>query len=160
MLIAVIAAACMIVTDVLATLEPLAQTKNRARTAGVLDAITWYFSLYTTGASDRFPFEAVGQGSDVGPTRGRARAASTSRRPNLGRCPASWWHTGRRSASSASVATAGTHARASVEEPRAPGAGTPQRVPPAPSTGEQPVGAATKSRQARDIHCWPPSLAS
>ena len=50
-LVAVIAAACMAVTDVLFTCMTLAQASGRGWIAGVLDAAGWYVGIVTTTIS-------------------------------------------------------------------------------------------------------------
>jgi hypothetical protein len=50
-LIALIAAACMVLTDILATTMTLAETRGHGWIAGFLDMAAWYVSIATTSIS-------------------------------------------------------------------------------------------------------------
>lgn len=51
MKIALLAALCMIVTDVVATIMVQAEAANRGWLAGAMDTVGWYFSIGTTAIS-------------------------------------------------------------------------------------------------------------
>jgi len=49
--VAVLAALCMVVQDVVATIMVMAEAANRGWLAGVMDTVGWYFSITTTSIS-------------------------------------------------------------------------------------------------------------
>jgi hypothetical protein len=51
LLIALLAAGCMLVTDIVATAMVMFEAANRGWAAGALDCLGWYFSIATTAIS-------------------------------------------------------------------------------------------------------------